>query len=480
MPNRRREHQSRRRNSVANSSRTYVYQYRQDGQISSEPRSFGEIGSLAQNIRTSDGASQDSTQDSPSIDPYVSSQTSGPIGNLSQNVASSSLSDTYTTTYQHFTYSPRNSGGEVAHSSDPQGSRPIAIGRNTSGYEPNPRATEFQHMIRGSSYLTSSGYQIQESSPGYNQPPPDQDKEYPRDQNTAGAEDDYQVSSSMETVVPTDWRRMAGKASTETSHTSMLQFARINAPSPIQSGSYNIPSRPRGISQQSVPAVQHIAPEGSQSAPQNPNSNSGGGSRDNTPQPGNNIHKNIPTLQPRQSKETLNPEFQVHDSSFFKPGQVFKVLWAEPEGNTASSSATAVTDYTLQTKFDGENVYTSIRRFIIVAADKGHCQCLPILTYKYYATLKNGVKADDHAIVYMDDPVPDPLPGESLSLKPIKLKAKSPRHKLKPQSRINYAKIYTVEHNVKVLFIGEVSKSSRRTFMTDFDQVWANKRKMTY
>lgn len=60
----------------------------------------------------------------------------------------------------------------------------------------------------------------------------------------------------METVVPTDWRRMAGKASTETSHTSMLQFARINAPSPIQSGSYNIPSRPRGISQQSVPAVQ--------------------------------------------------------------------------------------------------------------------------------------------------------------------------------------------------------------------------------
>ena len=90
------------------------------------------------------------------------------------------------------------------------------------------------------------------------------------------------------------------------------------------------------------------------------------------------------------------------------------------------------------------------------------------------------MKADDHAIVYMDDPVPDPLPGELLSLKPIKLKAKSPRHKLKPQSRINYAKIYTVEHNVKVLFIGEVSKSSRRTFMTDFDQVWANKRKMTY
>ncbi|KAG4435066.1 hypothetical protein IFR05_009456 [Cadophora sp. M221] len=453
----------------------YEYQYRQDGQISNEPRSFGEIGSLAQNI-TSDDASQDSTQDSSNIDPYESSQTSGPIGNLSQNFASSSLSDTYTTIDQHFTYSPPDTTSEAANSSDPQRSQPIAIGPNSSRYEPNPRAIEFQPMMGGPGYLTTPEYQSQERSPvGYTQLPSDQYNGYPRGQSTVDVEDDYLVSSSMETVVPNDRRRRAGRASIKTSHTSMLQFARINAPSPIQSGLYNAPSRPRGISQQSVPAIQ----QGPQYTSQNPNTESGG-SRENTPQPGKDIHKNIHTLEPSQSKETLNPEFQVHHSRYFRPGQVFKVLWAEPEGNKASSSATAVTSYTVETRFEGENVYTSIRRFVIVAADNGHCQCLPILTYGGYATLKNGVKADSHAIVHMGNPAPAPLPGELLSLQPIKLKAKTPRDKLEPASRINYAKIYTVEHNVKVLFIGEVSRSSERTFMTDFDQVWDKKRKMTY
>ncbi|KAH7370064.1 hypothetical protein BKA65DRAFT_487615 [Rhexocercosporidium sp. MPI-PUGE-AT-0058] len=487
MGNGRREQQSRHGNSIAsrsnwsqwyfddagqgsrwriNSAGIRVYQYRQDGQVLSEPRSFGEFGSLAQNITPSDDTRQDPTPESSGIDHYEQLQTYRPIDSLYQNFESSSLSDSYT-------YSPPDADGVTDRSNDSQGSRPITISRNPVA--PNPRATEFQPMARGSGYVTSPESRVREGVPAYVQSPQDQYHEYSLGESRADADEDHLVSSSMETVVPTDWRRMGGRISIENTHASMLQFARTNAPSPLQNESYNMPSGSQGSSQQFVPDVQ----EGPQYVSQDTSSNNGG-SRDKTPQPAKDVHKNILTLEPEQSKERLDPEFKVHPSSFFKPGRVFKVLWAEPEGNTVNSSATSITDYTLQTRFDGENVYTSIRRFVIVAADQGHCQCLPILTYKRYATLKNGVKADHHAIVHMGDPAPKPLPGESLSLKPIKIKAKTPRDRLKPQSRINYAKIYTVEHNVKVLFIGEVSRSSRRTFMTDFDQVWDQKRKMTY
>ncbi|PVH71178.1 hypothetical protein DL98DRAFT_435672, partial [Cadophora sp. DSE1049] len=174
--------------------------------------------------------------------------------------------------------------------------------------------------------------------------------------------------------------------------------------------------------------------------------------------------------------------YKVHHSSYFKPGHVFKVLWAEPKGETprqsnASDSATVVTEEWFQPiegKYKGQETYETIRRFVIAAGDDGHCQCLPILTYGGQGTLKTGVKAKDHAIIYTGTPAI--FKGEKLELDPIKMDPNSSRDKLDQASRINYAKIYTVEHNVKVHFIGKLEKSSRRKFMTDFDLVWSRKR----
>lgn len=42
-------------------------------------------------------------------------------------------------------------------------------------------------------------------------------------------------------------------------------------------------------------------------------------------------------------------------------------------------------------------------------------------------------------------------------------------HKLDPTSRLNYAKLYTVEHNVKVCFIGRIAQSSQQQLTTDFN-----------
>ena len=81
----------------------------------------------------------------------------------------------------------------------------------------------------------------------------------------------------------------------------------------------------------------------------------------------------------------------------------------------------------------------------------------------------------------MNNARPKRLSDESkLSKESIQVISKNPRDKLEADSRVNYGKIYTVEHNVKVLFIGKLAKESERTFMTDFDATWENKPKISY
>jgi len=105
----------------------------------------------------------------------------------------------------------------------------------------------------------------------------------------------------------------------------------------------------------------------------------------------------------------------------------------------------------------------------------------PITTYGHKATTKGGINRYDHAIVYMNNARPKRLSDESkLSKESIQVISKNPRDKLEVDSRVNYGKIYTVEHNVKVLFIGKLAKESERTFMTDFDATWNNKPKISY
>ena len=42
------------------------------------------------------------------------------------------------------------------------------------------------------------------------------------------------------------------------------------------------------------------------------------------------------------------------------------------------------------------------------------------------------------------------------------------------ESRINYAKVYNVELNVKVRFIGHIARSSQHKLNADFDATWKN------
>ena len=75
----------------------------------------------------------------------------------------------------------------------------------------------------------------------------------------------------------------------------------------------------------------------------------------------------------------------------------------------------------------------------------------PIMTYSGQGVKKRGVHASHHTIIYTDKPIISKGEKEKgLTKKPIKIIPSSPRHKLDRYSRLNYAKTYTVEYNVKV------------------------------
>lgn len=190
------------------------------------------------------------------------------------------------------------------------------------------------------------------------------------------------------------------------------------------------------------------------------------------------VHKEIKATKGKN--KTLDPGFKIHSSKHFQPGQIFKVVWAEPLGENSRSDATSMTDvtseaWTVQQGDYGTKVYSSVRRFVVVATKPGHSNCVPILTYGRQGLNKPGLHAEDHAIIYTTDQ--PPINSDSQNT-PIQMQSKSPRDKLEPMSLVNYAKIYPVEHNVKVQFIGWVAKDSQRDFARDFDYVWNSHKQM--
>ena len=94
------------------------------------------------------------------------------------------------------------------------------------------------------------------------------------------------------------------------------------------------------------------------------------------------------------------------------------------------------------------------------------------MTYGGQGTNKSGVHAKDHAIICTENPVR--FHGEyekGLTKEPITVEPVSKRHKLDQASRLNYAKLYTVEYNVKVWFIGKIHSKSEYQLTTDYNVV---------
>jgi hypothetical protein len=93
---------------------------------------------------------------------------------------------------------------------------------------------------------------------------------------------------------------------------------------------------------------------------------------------------------------------------------------------------------------------------------------------------------NQHAIIFTGSRAPeakhDEEPDSSNPLEqgmrpPIRVKQKVYKEKLDKMSRLNYRKIYTVEHNVKVRDFGEVHKAYEERLVSNFYAAWGFQRR---
>ncbi|KAJ3489406.1 hypothetical protein NLG97_g6006 [Lecanicillium saksenae] len=171
----------------------------------------------------------------------------------------------------------------------------------------------------------------------------------------------------------------------------------------------------------------------------------------------------------------LDPRYRIEHSTRFQPGEIFKVHWSEPQGSINEQQKSSSKKQDLQNKF-GTKFFVGFRRFIVVANDQGHCTCVPILTYGGKGCKKHGVKPEKHGIVYERGQKSKKLDGEPpLGFAPVRVEMTEEGEKISRESRVNYSKLVTVEHNVKVFFIGHVYPSDWQIVGDAVNYCWNKK-----
>jgi hypothetical protein len=110
-----------------------------------------------------------------------------------------------------------------------------------------------------------------------------------------------------------------------------------------------------------------------------------------------------------------------------------------------------------ESKGFSEEPFAEPARFAVVKPYPTFSVCLRISTYSGQATTKPGVASHRHAaVIPVDGTIQPHHLGENIIEEPIEVKIENPEITIDPMSRINFAKPYTVEHNVKVRNIGRV------------------------
>jgi hypothetical protein len=101
------------------------------------------------------------------------------------------------------------------------------------------------------------------------------------------------------------------------------------------------------------------------------------------------------------------------------------------------------------------------------------------LTYEHKACTKKGVKPLKHGIVYQAGKRPRLVDNEpTLGFDPVRVDLYERTEKLDKESRVNYAKITTVEHNFRVFMIGSVDPwDFENIVIPAVDHCWARKQR---
>ncbi|KAF9887905.1 hypothetical protein FE257_009427 [Aspergillus nanangensis] len=193
-------------------------------------------------------------------------------------------------------------------------------------------------------------------------------------------------------------------------------------------------------------------------------SNTGASSYDQNTQRRTNTETPLPLtrISTSNTNSKLDSRYKVQRPGFFKLGRVFSLLWHEAPGSTRTNQS-YISEAIFEVRY-GEEVYSGIRRMVVIK-ELAQCSCA-VYTYGNRGVGKNTADASKHTIIYMEGNRPvqgtqePPLTKEPLEVRPI-----SPDQKLNHMSRLNFGKLYTVEHNVKVREVGKITERSLAKFV---------------
>lgn len=176
--------------------------------------------------------------------------------------------------------------------------------------------------------------------------------------------------------------------------------------------------------------------------------------------------------------ERLYPDYKVRKSSFFSVGRVFLILWVEPAGGTVVTNAQRV-DKAVSVGRYNENVHSKVRRFVVIRTAEKYCSALPITSYGGKGVGKEGVVKSEHAIIYTGRSPPDATPSElprrnedGMRSQPIRVSGDEREDVLDTMSRVDFGKVHTIQHNIKVKPFGKVVQQSLGALDTQFTNVW--------
>ena len=172
-------------------------------------------------------------------------------------------------------------------------------------------------------------------------------------------------------------------------------------------------------------------------------------------------------LGPGGQPEALDNRYHLRKdgAAFFTFGRVFAILWHSSTGISIHDRKRGAE---VRTGRFGEHIHSHIQRMAVVKEDHGFCWCIPINTYNGQGVAKVGFSNRDilaHAIIYMKGSPSQGAKGEpKLSKKPIEVTPAATDQQLDSMSRIHFGKVHTVEHNVKIMNVGQVTKDSLQYF----------------
>ncbi|KAK5742064.1 hypothetical protein LTR17_003572 [Elasticomyces elasticus] len=185
--------------------------------------------------------------------------------------------------------------------------------------------------------------------------------------------------------------------------------------------------------------------------------------------------------------ERLYSEFRKRDDphSYFTVGRVFAVLWTEPAGETTTlvthriKNDRTYDDTVAAAAGLSTAVYSKVRRFVVVRESREYCSALPIVSYGRMGLGKAGIVKFEHGIIHTGINPPLAMVSESprqfeqgMQGIPIRVSPASPVDKLDQECRVDYGKVHTIHHNIKVKPFGTVHAGSVSALLHQCGAVW--------